>query len=317
MFLTRACEIINKEGFRTFAYALGQKARESMTEEAAYQSYIKKVEPKQRIGQIDICVEPVRVTDGSKVINILDDVEKVSCEYAVIYTDNIELSENFLKTVSGYVYIQKKSGNQKEYIYCDSDVITQDGVREKPDCKPDYSWDTLLSFNYIGDAFIVRKDFFIKKLKQYISVFDKEDIFDSYKISMFLLAENSLGNVGHIHQILFHKKITDTGHDAVDDIENYKRKLLNTAGVNADVVRDDKQEKVDHIHYMLNNQQVVSIIIPSKDNPDILKCCVESIYKYTWKTPYEIIIVDNGSNDNNKRIWPMRLRAKYYIYMKN
>ncbi len=321
MFLTRACEIINKEGFRTFVYALGQKVRERMTEQSAYQSYIKKVEPKQRIGQNDICVEPVRITDGSKVMDILEAVGKVSCEYAAIYADNIELSEDFFKTVSGYVYIQKKSGNQKEYIYCDSDVITQDRVREKPDCKPDYSWDTLLSFNYIGDAFIIRKDFFIKKLKQYINTFDKEDIFDCYKISMFLLAEGSLENVGHIHQILFHKKSTDIGHDAVtDDIENYKRKLLNTAGVNADVIRDSKQEKVNHIHYMLNNHKMVSIIIPSKDNPDILKCCVESIYKYTWKTPYEIIIVDNGSGDNNRRIYQDMADASQgkilYIYEK-
>ena len=40
MFLTRAFEIINKEGVLTFRYALGQKMRENMTDEKIYQLYI-------------------------------------------------------------------------------------------------------------------------------------------------------------------------------------------------------------------------------------------------------------------------------------
>ena len=43
MFLTRAFEIINREGFLTFKYALGQKMRENMTYEKFYNSYIKNV----------------------------------------------------------------------------------------------------------------------------------------------------------------------------------------------------------------------------------------------------------------------------------
>ena len=39
----------------------------------------------------------------------------------------------------------------------------------------------------------------------------------------------------------------------------------------------------------------VSIIIPSKDNPDILDKCLESIEKTTGDIPLEIIVVDNGS----------------------
>lgn len=39
----------------------------------------------------------------------------------------------------------------------------------------------------------------------------------------------------------------------------------------------------------------VSVIIPSKDNPDMLKKCVQSILETTEDIPLEIIIVDNGS----------------------
>ena len=45
--------------------------------------------------------------------------------------------------------------------------------------------------------------------------------------------------------------------------------------------------------------RLVSIIIPSKDNPVVLGKCISSIEKHTT-TPYELIIVDNGSSPQNQ-----------------
>lgn len=45
---------------------------------------------------------------------------------------------------------------------------------------------------------------------------------------------------------------------------------------------------------------LVSIIIPSKDNPEILKQVTSSINNLTTGVTYEIIVIDNGSNDENK-----------------
>ena len=55
------------------------------------------------------------------------------------------------------------------------------------------------------------------------------------------------------------------------------------------------------MHYITNEYDLVSIIIPSKDNPDILKCCLQSIRKFTKYINYEIVVVDNGSNDRNRK----------------
>lgn len=45
---------------------------------------------------------------------------------------------------------------------------------------------------------------------------------------------------------------------------------------------------------------MVSIIIPSKDNPDMLSVCLDSIAKKTAYNNYQIIVVDNGSSKENK-----------------
>lgn len=297
MFLTRAFEIINKEGFLTFKYALGQKMRENMTDEKIYQLYIKNVEPRQNAISENQCVQVVSVKENNTVKQVMEAAEKVSTEYVVLCSADYELCENYEKKVSHYILIQKKAGRNLQYIYSDSDIINDNGKRENPDCKPDYSWNTLLSFNYIGNVFAVKKQFFLHRMNEFIDNFGSDSKFDSYKISLFLLSDNSVENVGHIHQILAHKK---ADYKEESDISDYKCLLPELKNKNVCVVTDKHNKNVQHIHYPLSENDCVSIIIPSKDNPEILKVCLESIKKYTKHTKYEIVVIDNGSNEDNR-----------------
>ena len=61
-------------------------------------------------------------------------------------------------------------------------------------------------------------------------------------------------------------------------------------------------------------QGKVSIIIPSKDNYDVLKVCIDSIREKTTRSDYEIIVVDNGSIQENAEKY--RALADKYIYEK-
>ena len=297
MFLTRAFEIIKKEGFLTFKYALGQKMRENMTDEKIYQLYIKNVEPRQNAISENQCVQVVSVKENNTVKQVMEAAEKVSTEYVVLCSADYELCENYEKKVSHYILIQKKAGRNLQYIYSDSDIINDNGKRENPDCKPDYSWNTLLSFNYIGNVFAVKKQFFLHRMNEFIDNFGSDSKFDSYKTSLFLLSDNSAENVGHIHQILAHKK---ADYKEESDISDYKCLLPELKNKNVCVVTDKHNKNVQHIHYPLSENDCVSIIIPSKDNPEILKVCLESIKKYTKHTKYEIVVIDNGSNEDNR-----------------
>ena len=47
----------------------------------------------------------------------------------------------------------------------------------------------------------------------------------------------------------------------------------------------------------------MSIIIPSKDNPGVLFHCIDSLLERTRSGhPFELILVDNGSNDENRKL---------------
>ena len=61
---------------------------------------------------------------------------------------------------------------------------------------------------------------------------------------------------------------------------------------------------------------LVSVVIPSKDHPEVLERCLKSFREKTDYRYYEWIVVDNGSNDENRAKMEL-LRKKYgftYLY---
>lgn len=61
---------------------------------------------------------------------------------------------------------------------------------------------------------------------------------------------------------------------------------------------------------------LVSVVIPSKDHPEVLERCLKSFRERTDYPYYEWIVVDNGSNDENRAKMEL-LRKKYgftYLY---
>ena len=60
------------------------------------------------------------------------------------------------------------------------------------------------------------------------------------------------------------------------------------------------------VHYAIKNNDLVSVIIPTKDGYDNIERCVSSIIKKTDYPNFEIIIADNGST--NSHMWDLYAR---------
>lgn len=61
--------------------------------------------------------------------------------------------------------------------------------------------------------------------------------------------------------------------------------------------------------------RVVSVIIPSKDHPEVLEKCLRSFRERTAYRFYEWIVVDNGSNDENKEKMKALQKAYGFTYV--
>lgn len=192
-----------------------------------------------------------------------------------------------------------------------------------PWMKPVWSPDTLFSFLYFGNIFAIRAEKY-KNIKWLADKDYKKNIYD-----FILKATEENNNVGHIESVLFHMDKEATDYKSVEEELMHKTAFIG-AGTEYDFIREkalerrglkaefylDEKTGLSYPVYEPDEKGLVSIIIPSKDNYEVLKQCIDSVYNKTCYKNFEIIVVDNGSNEYT-RTQIESLSNKYgftYIY---
>ena len=113
--------------------------------------------------------------------------------------------------------------------------------------------------------------------------------------------------IGHVPKILYHwrmrKESTANALTAkpyiMESTLKAKQEALERRGLKGDVTLIPEIGQF-RVTYHPQNNPLVSIVIPSKDNYEILKMCLTSVLEKTEYRNFEIVLVDNGSNDGNK-----------------
>lgn len=183
--------------------------------------------------------------------------------------------------------------------------------------KPDWSPDLLQSFFYFGNIFAVRKEL-VERIGENAGeergLSEKARLYD-----LVLRCVDEAGWSGHIEKVLF----ASGGGDSVRE-----REWNPAAGLGKDWGMEPEFDEIKRGHLYSDveipaekeRQELVSVIIPSKDNPAVLSNCIHSLREITAYQNIEIIVIDNGSNDKNKnRILQIRdqIREEYsfrYLY---
>lgn len=198
-----------------------------------------------------------------------------------------------------------------DIIYTDEDKITSDAkVHFQPNFKPDFNLDLLRSCNYICHFFVVKKSI-VNSIGGFRSEFDGSQDYDF----IFKCIEKS-SKIKHIPKVLYHWRMHpnsvaqssnnklyayDAGKEA---ISSHLRRMNIEAKVNF-----TDYAGIYRVKYSINSYNLVSIIIPNKDNINILKRCIESIQQKTTYLNYELIIVENNSKLNETFIFYESLKV--------
>ena len=185
----------------------------------------------------------------------------------------------------------------------DRDLVNDESAhRIFPWTKPMWSPDTLFSFLYFGNIFAVRREAYLE-VKWLGDEDYRKNIYD------FVLKATERGKrPGHIEKILFHTYEKGSSREEIEDRLMHKTDFIGV-GQAYDFIREsamarrglsgrmvvDTQTGISYPVYELPDQPLVSIIIPSKDNPDVVRQCIRSVYAHTDYPNYEIIVIDNGS----------------------
>jgi len=181
-------------------------------------------------------------------------------------------------------------------IYGDEDVRTEK-ERRLPWFKPDWSPDRFLSGFYLGGLIGVRKEALERAWRELLDIGTNvladmgggpEEAFYLLLYEMIRLYGGfSIRNgqesmpIAHIRQVLYHSE--KPGYDQICDLK-----------------------LPEPVQFMPPAQDggkntVVSVVIPSKDNPRVLFHCIHSLIERTsFSGSMEILIVDNGSREENR-----------------
>lgn len=201
--------------------------------------------------------------------------------------------------------IVKAINNEPEadFVYSDEDKFIRKNeinIRMLPHFKQDYALDTLRSYNYICHFTVIKKEL-IDKIGNFRSEYDGSQDYD-----IILRATENANKIVHISKILYHWRINEnsvaSGASAKPYAYNAAKRAIKSSLERNDIfnaiVEDSKIIGIYKIKYPIIKEDKISIIIVNRNNLKELKRCIGSIMKSTYKN-YEIIIVDNNSNENS------------------
>lgn len=215
-------------------------------------------------------------------------------EFIVLMDNDDELSPDALFEAAKLLQEHRDA----DVIYSDSDKLTESGERVDPYFKSDYCPDTLLSYNYISHLGIYRKT-----LVDQVGGF-RTGVEGSQDYDLLLRVTELTDRVYHIPKILYHWRIIEGSTASGVGQKNYaylagKKVLEDTVRRRGYHARVQLLEKIlcYNVEFYPVGEHLISIIIPTKDKADVLERCLESIYKKTKTQNYEIIVVDNNSEE--------------------
>jgi GT2 family glycosyltransferase len=186
-----------------------------------------------------------------------------------------------------------------DMIYSDEDKIDESGARSEPFFKPDWNPDTFLSRMYTCHFGVYRRAL-VEKLGGMRPGFDGSQDYD-----LVLRLMERTDRIEHIPKVLYHWRVHAGSTASAGDAKPYAAGAAERAIAEA-LTRRGEPGKVKMradspgvyiVRYEIRKPEKVSVIIPTRNHGEDVDRCLESIFTKTTYRDFEIIILDNGSDE--------------------
>ena len=186
-------------------------------------------------------------------------------------------------------------------IYSDEDKLDRAGVRTLPYFKCDWNYELFLSHNLITHLGVYRANV-VKHLGGFRPGFDGAQ---DYDLALRFIEQIDASQIRHIPRVLYHWRMVP-GSTAIGAeqknyaaerarlaIEEHLKRLQIAASV--ETIADMATQRVRY--HLPATLALVSIIIPTRNAGKLVRQCINSIRQKTTYSNFEILLVDNGSDD--------------------
>ncbi len=185
-------------------------------------------------------------------------------------------------------------------VYADEDELRADGTHATPRLKPDFSPDFLLSSSYVGRPLAIGAGL-TSGLPRLVASGPA-----ALEHECALYACETAESVTHIAEVLCHRtgRSESAPREAVHVQEALSRRN------EAASVTDGPVPGTYRVRRPLTVGTTVSILIPFRDEPRLLRTCVDSITATTRSEDVELVLIDNGTSDPETLTLVERLDAR-------
>lgn len=204
--------------------------------------------------------------------------------------------------------IRRENENQPDLIYSDED--NRSGKKRfRPFFKPDADHEMILNFPYLGRCFVLKRSL-MERLAQ---LDGRIDLWGNDGYALSLQAFRCAEHICHIPKPLFSNLVEKEKINAFVCGRSAKngsclRRYLEEAHIPGQVTESDVPGFC-HVERELDEEPLVSVIIPNKDHIEDLTLCLSSLKKNDYQN-YEVIIAENNSEDPETFACYDRLQAE-------
>jgi glycosyltransferase involved in cell wall biosynthesis len=214
---------------------------------------------------------------------------------ALLYQDDL-LPEHALFCVAETILANPNVG----LIYSDEDKLSETGIRIDPYFKCDWNPELFLGHNFLSHLGVYRADI-VKDIGGFRVGYEGSQ---DYDFAARIIEQIAPEQIVHIPRVLYHRRI-HTGSTAMNIDEKSCGLVASEKALNEHLFRRNIKGSVEalpigfhRLRFSLpGNPPLVSIIIPTRNAADLVRTCLTSIYDLTTYKNFEILLIDNGSDD--------------------
>ena len=174
----------------------------------------------------------------------------------------------------------RASQRSADVCYSDTDEVQGKHAPQSPRFLPDWNPDLQLSTAYVRTGVMIRKSLLVNLPAPSAPIAD----------IMTQVYFNG-GKVAHIpFTLVHHPHLSES-----DDHSTVASRAQTLCSVRE--VATVSQLPINHLQWPVSHHPLVSLIIPTRNAWQLVKACIDSIVERTVYTRYEILLIDNDSDD--------------------
>ncbi|MET0568189.1 MAG: glycosyltransferase family 2 protein [Hyphomicrobiaceae bacterium] len=188
-----------------------------------------------------------------------------------------------------------------QLIYTDEDKIDRQGVRHDPYFKSDWNPMLFLSHNLVTHLGVYSTSL-VRELGGFRAGYEGAQ---DYDLALRVSERLEPHRIHHIPHVLYHWRVIP-GSTALASSEKPYAMVAGERALNDHFKRLGTRASAHLIGYgyridydLPDRLPLVSIIIPTRNARDLTQRCIDSILRLTTYARYEIILVDNGSDNED------------------